>query len=225
MIKHAIFTAGIVAGLITTSAQAQDWAGAYGGGALSYGVGTNQGFFTFFGLLSSQYDAEVTGAHVRGFAGHNWYLSDTVVTGVELSAGFGEISGSGVGGNPGQSANMTYGTSATLAVRFAYDAGRALPFISFGVTTTEVSSSYTIPALGPIERDATFRTGTTVGAGVDYQISDRSFLRIQVSHTQMDDIQYGLTAFPPPNTGVSLIPQVITNPSYSDVTVGYAFRF
>lgn len=220
----AFSAAAAFVALTATHATAQDWAGAYAGGTLSYGQGSDSGFFssTVGGPPTFSFNGDnSTGGRLGGFVGYNWYVDDALIVGVEASAAFGELSGS-YSPVTNLFIDTTYGTTATLAVRLAYDAGRALPFLSFGLTTTEMSFAGTTGS-GTVTRPSEFRTGTTIGLGVDYQVNDRGFVRVQLSYMGMGDVSYPLTAIP--GTATSRLPMTRNNLSSTELLVGYALRF
>jgi outer membrane protein W len=114
-------------------------------------------------------------------------------------------------------------------MRFGYEAGRTMPFVSFGLTATEVNGAYSIDAFNQTvthQGDSIHQLGTILGVGADYRLTERGVLRIGLSQTWFDDVEYGFDRLKVAPGQISfLFPRTLTGLSVTELTVGYAFEF
>lgn len=135
------------------------WAGGYAGILTGYGWGD--------GSLENLGDQDFDGARFGGFAGYNWDLGNQLVVGVEGDLNY-DWNEESVGG-----ADVNSGLNWSARARIGYSMDRALLFAAGGYTGTNVS----VDGAG-FDDDDTLH-GWTIGAGVDYALTDRMFTRIE----------------------------------------------
>lgn len=207
---------------LPSAASAQSWEGPYAGTFVSVGEGTLAGYIDDFFTPSIRdfYDGTATGGHVGGFAGMNWDLGGPMIVGIEVMAQIGGVSGSATDPRLGQVTTLTYGSRASLAARLGFDAGPVLPFFSLGLAMSEIQA--TIAAGGEAPRDTLQRSGRILGLGADVAMSEQSFLRVELRHMTLDDINYPATDVPG-DTAVG--PQRVVDPSATEILIGIGFRF
>jgi outer membrane immunogenic protein len=149
--------------VITEGGRAYSWSGAYFG--VDVGHGWLDGDFSLGGVTASD---DFDGATLGGFVGYNWQFSNGFVAGIEgdLSYNFNENEYLGA---------VDIGTDWAGSVRgkVGYALDRALVYAAGGWTAT--NGYINIDALN-IDENETFH-GWTIGAGVDYAVTDNLFLR------------------------------------------------
>jgi outer membrane immunogenic protein len=187
MLKQLLATAGIC--LLAMSAQAADltspmtspeassampfqWSGAYAGADIGYGL--LDGDFSALGSTVSQ---DFNGATLGGFVGYNWQLSNGFVTGIE-----GDVS---YNWNDEAFSDVEAGTEWAGSVRgrlgFAFD--RALVYGAAGWTATR-GFAKDVPSGEEVSK--TF-SGWTIGAGLEYAVTDTVFLRGEYRYNDFGD--------------------------------------
>lgn len=144
------------------------WGGAYVGasGGYVWNKGTDK-----FGVVSDNLAANA--GTISGFVGYNYEISPAIIAGLEGELGYDWTKVTTASGT-----KATGGLDATLRGRlgFAYD--RALLYVAGGYAGTALK----------LERGASSTTpwlnGWTIGAGVDYAITDSLFLRGEYRYAQ-----------------------------------------
>lgn len=155
-----------------TVAPAFSWTGAYFG--VDAGYGMLDGDFSVSGLAGSASD-DFDGATIGAFAGYNWQLSNGFVAGVE-----GDVSYNFNDNNYGPlEVGTDWAGSARAKVGYAFD--RALVYAAGGWT---FANGY-VDGAG-IDESETFH-GWTIGAGVDYAVTDNMFLRGEYRYNDFGD--------------------------------------
>lgn len=133
----------VAATALAAPVQAADWNGFYLGGQIGYGFGEVSDGGT------PSFDGVIGGVH----AGYNHDLG-SVVIGAEIDYNLGDME---VGGG------VTFDQLAHTKVKLGYDGGRFLAYGTAGAAWANAS-------LGPLSADD---FGYMVGAGLDYQLTDR----------------------------------------------------
>lgn len=155
---------------VAVDAPAFTWAGAYAG--IQGGAGWLDGTFSD-GVDSAKQDFD--GGVVGGFVGYNWQFSNGFVAGIEgdLDYNFNEESDSGI------DVGTDWAGSVRGRVGYAFD--RALVYGAAGWTAT---NGY-VKGLG-IDENEVFN-GWTVGAGVDFAVTDNLFVRGEYRYNDFGD--------------------------------------
>lgn len=169
----------IPAAPVAVETPAFSWTGVYGG--IQGGAGWLDGKFSD-GVDSAKQDFD--GGIIGGFVGYNWQLSNGFVAGIEgdVDYNFNEESDSGI------DVGTDWAGSVRGRVGYAFD--RALVYGAAGWTFT---NGY-VDGAG-IDENETFH-GWTVGAGVDFAMTDNMFLRGEYRYNDFGDkdIAPGLNA-------------------------------
>lgn len=136
------------------------WAGGYAGVQGGYGWGE-----TTLSQGGTSGDVDFDGARFGGFAGYNWTVGSSFVVGVEADLAY--------DWNEFTSGTESLKTTVQggLRARAGYAVDRALVYAAGGWTATQLSYEDT-----GVSIDKTLN-GWTIGAGVDYAVTDRIFAR------------------------------------------------
>ena len=158
----------------------QNWSGFYAGGTLSYDS------FSVNDLSVGDGPVDLNGAGLGLFAGYN-VQSGNLVYGAELAA----IKHSGEGDDGEFLSPATALYSVSLRGRIGFVTGKMLPYIAVGETRTSWEAD---AGGGGLDADVwgDKATGTSVALGVDFSLTDRSFLRAEVEATRygQDEIDF-----------------------------------
>jgi outer membrane immunogenic protein len=140
------------------------WTGVYVGASAAY----NFGGFTHDG---SPYFGNSDGGLFGVQAGYN-YQSGPLVAGIEGDINFGSVSGSG---HPyfNSYANGNINGQGSIRARFGYAFNHAMVYITGGYTGANLKGTITDFSVSPnvYANDSTFLNGWTIGAGVEYAIT------------------------------------------------------
>lgn len=161
------------------------------------------------------------------YVGYNYDIGNNIVLGVETdwawadmdesdSADFGLTDGS-MGKSTGKIKEKWAGAT---RVRVGYAADRWMPYIAGGVAYAKVDSSFrikdsagnTVPGYSVSDSDT--MTGWTIGAGVDYAMTDHLILRAEYRYSDFGDQDYS-------NDNIKYNVDYKTN----DFRVGVAYKF
>lgn len=217
MRKHLV-AAAVLLTATATHAAAQDWSGAYAGLSFSQVETQAVGFPT--GFPTNTYSGDATESVAGVFAGYNWQLSPQNVVGVEadILGGF-DVSGT-FSSSPDQILREEYANIGNLRARYGYSIGNALPYVALGITSAEYTY-HTEGVLVPSSR-ARNLIGTNIALGLDYMVADRHQVRVELRHTQFEDQMYGPVFA---GGGGSVAPVTSTDINFTELRIGYAFRF
>lgn len=171
------------------------WGGAYIGAQAGYTFGRNKLSITSLGDFSTNNNGFSGG----GYAGYNWLLTNSYLLGIDGDVNFSNINKDNqIFGRNNASVNWNAKTQFEGAVRarvgYAYD--RWLPYLAGGVAFARVKDTFSLnDARNNIETIdiATNRVGFTVGAGLDYAVTDNLVLRYEYRYsdygTKKEDIE------------------------------------
>jgi outer membrane immunogenic protein len=168
------------AATLATPAVAQDWTGFYAGGVLSYdSISPND-------LSYGDGPVDLNGAGIGAFAGYN-FQAGSLVYGAELGATV--HSGEGFDGDYLEPASALH--SLALRGRIGFVTGNMLPYLAVGATRTKWEANHDGSG-DPSDVFADTATGTSIALGVDWSLSEKSFLRIEVERTRYgeDEIDF-----------------------------------
>ena len=210
--------AAVIAPLLSAPAFAQTWEGAYAGlqiartGHIPRGFNTSAPATNYTG---TQADAD----NIALFAGYNWDVARSFVVGIEADMTFGELTGQGSQPSvPNNIFSHNFSNAKSLRGRVGFDAGRVLPFVTFGVTTADFehgAKNTAIPLTAPLANARL--TGKTLGMGADFSIGSQGFLRIEVSQTVFANESLPGRLF--------VVPITASNLNLTQARIGYALRF
>ena len=147
------------------------------------------------------------------YGGYNYQMSNNIVIGAELDVVFGNVDGDGQvflapGVPSGVTATEELNWSGAARLRLGYAVDRFLPYIAGGVAfgDVDISSNGGGPSFGD-----TF-TGWTIGAGLDYAMTDNLLLRAEYRYTD-----FGSESFEDVSSDVDL--------KTNEVRLGIAYKF
>ncbi len=207
------------------------WTGFYGGAQAAYSWGNSDGSNYSLSGLGVEYEGSVDSNGFSGgaYLGANYQFENSAfVVGAEIDAKYGAINGRddliGVGESLGRansptSARVTWDGAARLRIGYAFD--RFLPYIAGGVA----GADFRWRPVYPIDRSVPHKKwmwGWTIGAGLEYAITDNLIARIEYRYTD-----YGK------KTEEDYKPTAIADGRYNDdwdlstndIRVGLAYKF
>lgn len=188
---------------LATPVSAQDWSGFYAGGALGYDS------ITANDLSYGDGPVDLNGTGFGLFAGYN-FQSGNLVYGAELAAI--KHSGEGDDGNFLRPATALH--SLALRGRIGFVTGKVLPYLAIGAIRTAWEADHWGSGL-PADTWGDTATGTSVALGLDWSLSDKSFLRIELEKTRYGEDQIDFY-----NGDLHTYDMDATR-----ISVGYAMRF
>ncbi|AMM85153.1 outer membrane beta-barrel protein [Martelella sp. AD-3] len=201
---------------IPASPATYDWSGAYLGAEGGYGwLAGEVPNDLFTGTRTESAD----GGAAAVFAGYSHQLNNNVVVGINGEFGYNWNDNSYTVVSPypflnGQS--VTFGTewraSVEGSVGYAFD--RLLVFASGGWTATRLEGSFSLTGRSYDE----VMNGWTLGAGIDYAISENVFARLKASYSD-----YGSTDIITQATGIPGLPD--SKLSQASLMAGIGFKF
>lgn len=154
------------------------WTGPYIGAAAGYGWGKSD-LDSDFGSMSFDPDGFLGGV----YAGYNYQFSNNVVLGIEADIDYSDMNGDDeVGIISGDSELQWQGS---VRARLGYAMDRVLPYITGGVAFGNYEHSITDGVDG-FSDDDTY-VGWTVGAGIEYAITDNWIMRGEYRYTDFGD--------------------------------------
>jgi len=209
--------APINVGVVTLPAPAAfSWTGGYVGLQAGYAHGEAATFANSNAFAVG----DVSGWLAGLYAGHNFQMDNNVVLGLEADVAWGNVGafvqGTGPGGVvlPPQS-GMQYDTnwSGAARVKLGFALDRLMPYVAGGVAITGMNAQ-AYAAGAPGDAFSNTMIGWTIGAGVEYAVTDNLIGRLEYRYTDFGqfDISSG---------GVS--GQI--GLKKSDVRVGLSYKF
>ena len=206
-------------------ASTYNWTGGYVGAQAGYAWGDSVGGDY---LISSGASDATGGVDPSGFigglhAGYNHQFTNNVVLGIEGDINFANIKGSmdplhNSAGAPfppnSASAKMDWNGSVRLRAGYAID--RFLPYITGGVAFGRYEFTPDYAATGPIPGSKT-QTGWTIGAGLEYALTDHLTTRIEYRYTDFGKATYDIPGFALYETRAKL--------TTNDVRIGLTYKF
>ncbi len=220
----------LVAAAVATSAQAADpmvapvpaaaatydWSGAYFGAEGGYGwLAGEVPNDLFTGTKTESAD----GGAAAVFAGFSHQLDNDIVVGIDGAFGYNWNDNSYTIVSPypmlnGQS--VTFGTEwrASVEGRVGYAFNRLLVFASGGWAATRLEGSFSLTGKSYDE----VMNGWTLGAGIDYALTDNVFARLKASYSD-----YGSTDIITQATGIPGLPD--SKLSQASLMAGIGFKF
>lgn len=149
---------------------AYSWAGGYVG--LNAGYGWGEADFNNGGVA---FQDDFDGARFGGFVGYNWEVSSGFIAGVEADLNYDWNENSYAAGD------VSTGLNGGVRARLGFAADRALFYAAGGYTAT----GFNIEGPG-VDVDETLH-GWTLGAGVDFALTDRVFTRVEYRYNDYGD--------------------------------------
>ena len=170
------------------------WTGGYIGLQGGYAWGKSQ-----YDILQndSYSNPDPDGWFGGAYAGYNYQFSNNVVLGIEGDFAFGDVSGGDIGRftdgvDPDMTVDADMNWSGAVRGRFGYAIDRFLPYVSAGIAFADYDHSLDHILGGRVDFSDTY-TGWTVGAGVDYALTDNVLLRAEYRYSDFGSVTYAAT--------------------------------
>ena len=214
----ALLTAGLCGSALGADAIASpdpyDWSGFYLGVQGNYDFGSAAHSFSNGAPSDNSNPRGIAGGI---HAGYNFPVNK-IILGLEADAEIAAVNGSfnNLTGFTSSGASHLY-SDESLRLRLGLPMDRLLPYVTGGVAFGQVRFEGG-PSGGPCCGYNSSPIGYTVGAGVDYAISDNVSARIEYRYTDFGTSMGGLA---PTFSGVSMPTHLQTNA----ITVGLSFKF
>jgi outer membrane immunogenic protein len=183
-----------------------NWAGCYLGGSLGYAWGRDFDTETVAatGLLSGSSptdSANANGAKLGGYLGCNWQLGAPWVIGAEGDGEWANLRGTTTFPNTGPPSDF-YDThidnQSSIRARVGYLLEpRLILYATGGVAFASINEHDVLAAAGVFTDNSTTRTGWTLGAGLDYALTDRWIGRIEYRYANFGTFSYNSAVFGP----------------------------
>ena len=163
-------------------AMAYSWTGFYVGGQIGYAWGEHKGkIYTPANVLIGTQNGKSKGLLGGIHAGYNMQ-SGAIVYGLEADIEASNVRGStAVAAFPGFFANARIGTQGSLRGRLGFAADRALFYVTGGVAAADIKTNVSTGAL--VDSASKTKFGWTLGAGVEYAISNNWSVRGEYRYT------------------------------------------
>lgn len=235
MLKHP--AAGLALAMMSLSANAADlgpyggnqgyapvpgyarpfsWNGVYLGIQAGYGWANTEALSApYLGAYNQSYNYSSSGALGGVHGGFNWQFSN-IVLGVETDLEASGISGGGTGSlGAGHATSIDW--MGSLRGRLGYAMGQTMLYATGGwayggVTIDKSANAYATPYVGYSD----WRSGWTVGAGIEHAFTSNITARIEYRYTDLGSID-----FTSPSAGVADHSSVTSNA----VRAGLSFKF
>lgn len=190
-----------------------DWTGVYlgaqiGGGWYGDKPGSDPGYVPVrtHGVLGGLY------------GGYNWQAPGTpLVLGLDADFTLNGVNGRGHSAN-GNSGTIDWKWTGAVRGRVGYALDRFLPYVAGGLGFGRFETAYAWPSGSKIEGEATV-TGWTIGAGIDYAITDNLIARLDYRYTDFGKNKVNL------NYLGSYYDSSEVESNMHDVRVGVSYKF
>ncbi len=218
--KQLLLAAGAIALTVGTAVaqdQVYDWSGAYMGVQAGYGWGKAK--------YISPEDGQSASPRPDGFlggiyGGYNHQFANDFVLGIEGDVNISDSDGVSLFGPwPAFDSKFELKWSGAARIRLGYAVGRFLPFVAGGATAGRIIHDYAIAGLSPRVPRVGFEgteLGWTVGAGVEYALTDKISTRVEYRYTDYGSKNY-------PDT-LPALPHSMSLKT-SDLRIGIAYKF
>ena len=152
------------------------------------------------------------------YAGYDHQFGNGIVLGIDADIGFSTAEGTSIAFTPaGAPLPITTGTAeiewqGAIRARLGYAMGRFLPYLAGGFAAARVHHAIDVAGIAVVSGSDVY-TGYTVGAGLDYALTENITLRGEYRFSDLGDRDF--TTLLPLNIEVQT----------SDVRLGLAYRF
>lgn len=192
------------------------WSGFYAGVQAGYGWGTTDATSTALSSMGTEaFNYSTSGAIGGLHAGYNWQFNQFVL-GLETDLESSGVKGSGIGTfSSGHSTSIDW--MGSLRARAGFTTGNTLLYVTgglaYGGVTVDRSAG---AAFKPFAGDDAWKTGWTLGAGVEHAFTRNISARLEYRYTDLGTVTY--TNLPANLNDTSSI-------SNSAVRAGLSFKF
>jgi outer membrane immunogenic protein len=189
-----------------------NWAGCYLGGSFGYAWGRDfdTETVTGIGLLSGSSptdSANANGFKLGGYLGCNWQMGALWVIGAEGDGEWAHLRGTTTFPNSGPPSDF-YEThiddQSSIRGRIGYLLEpRLMLYGTGGAAFASINEHDVLAATGAFTDNSATRTGWTLGAGLDYALTDRWIGRFEYRYANFGTLRYNTAVFGPPLFTVS----------------------
>lgn len=224
-----LLLAAMLAACVTTSALAEDanapvatndWSGLYVGGQVSHTWGRSTGgaYFRATGLPDTFSNSiDPSGFAGGAYIGYNYQLPNSIVLGVEADFNLANIASGTVSLNrPGNTATAEMPWNGSIRTRVGLAVDRFLPFVTAGYAFGKYKFTPDYASAPPLP-GSKVHGGATVGAGLEYALTEKISTRVEYRFTDFGKTRYDIPSFPAEETRIDL--------KTSDIRVGLTFKF
>lgn len=213
---------GVAPAAIVEPATAYSWSGAYVGAQAGYTVGGHvQDEYIYIDAAPwFNYDLSPDGAFGGLYAGYNYQFSNNIVLGAEADFALGNVGASGATieyAGYDSSTDIDWTGSVRARVGYAFD--RFLPYATGGVAFGRFSFEERAEDYGVRQSADVNVSGWTVGAGVEYALTDNVTLRGEYRLTDFNKKDF---------TGhddAGLVDDFVAQIRTQDLRIGVAYKF
>lgn len=173
--------------------QAFRWSGFYAGIQAGYGWGNTDAVSTSVGGVQQSFSYSTTGAIGGVHAGYNWQVN-SIVFGVETDLEASGMNGSGVGTlGAGHVTNIDW--LGSFRGRLGFTTGNTLFYTTGGLAYGGISVDRSFGAgFTPFTGASDWKTGWTLGAGIEHAFSPNITARIEYRYTDLGRFDYTSSA-------------------------------
>jgi outer membrane immunogenic protein len=212
----ACATSAFAADALVEAPAGYNWTGGYIGGV----VGANflRGDVNIPNYTPPGYDGDSTSASVGGQIGYQYQFDNNVVLGAEarLVAVFNKKSVPTEDGLGGETFTTKANWQGDIVAKAGYAMGTLLPYVKGGVAFLNLhDSGYDSAAFGPARFGRTY-TGWTIGAGVDYALTDKWVVGVDYAYAHFSDHNF---------EGDAGVGPTFIKPSTHTVSLSLNYRF
>jgi len=197
------------------SAPAFSWQGFYVGGQIGGSWGDTD--VKTRGIVNTKRSVDPDGFIGGLYAGYNFDAGNNIILGLETDFIWGDLSETKRGTD--YRAHLKQEWQGATRVRAGYAMDRFLPYIAAGVAYGKVKSSLSSVTVANSRwsDDDTF-TGWTIGAGLDYAVTNNILVRLEYRYTDLGDKSYRPAA-------AFAADRVKVDYKSNDFRVGVAYKF
>lgn len=218
-LERSVLAAALASGFVGCAAQAADlyggrqrwdgpasgyypsafrWSGMYGGVQLGYGWANTDAVSTSIGSgINQSFSYGSSGALGGVHAGYNWQ-SGSLVLGAETDLELSGVGGSGISNlGGGHTTNIDW--QGSLRARLGFTTGSTLFYATGGLAYGGISIDRSAGATStPFTGDSFWKTGWTLGAGIEHAFSQTVSARIEYRYTD-----FGQMTFTSPTSAIT----------------------
>ncbi|WP_378947690.1 outer membrane protein [Mesorhizobium sp. ANAO-SY3R2] len=172
--------------VVQEGAAAYNWSGVYVGIQAGYAWGRSDYVEPFNTDYQMEYDPK--GGFGGVFVGYNWQLANNFVLGAEADVYGGNIKGTSLYYYNDAQADDGFGTAklnwaGSVRARVGYSADRFLPYVAGGLAFGQYKYGGEVPDWDSRFSASRTYTGWTLGAGLEYAVTDNLIARFEYRYT------------------------------------------
>lgn len=194
-----------------------NWTGGYVGGQVGYAFGASADYVFEDGNTPAYNYSHDSDGFIGGiYAGYNHQFSNNIVLGGEADIAWSDLEDSSISGGMGiyeAKTNIDWMGSARIRLGYALD--RFLPYLTGGIAFGNLNFEERGISFSYLGQADVNLTGWTLGAGVEYAVTDNWILRGEYRYTKFSEKNFTTSEDVDFSVGVDM----------NDVRIGVAYRF